>query len=105
MNRYPIVQRLVAALRRQAHRFRTDERGETTEKVIITALFAALALTVATIITLKVTDKAVDVCPVGAILRKRVGFVTPIGQRRFDESPISAQAIADAPRPLERHHD
>ncbi|HEY9557504.1 MAG TPA: hypothetical protein VIR58_12265 [Acidimicrobiales bacterium] len=58
MNRHPIVQRLVAALRRQAHRFRTDERGETTEKVIITALFAALALTVATIITLKVTDKA-----------------------------------------------
>ncbi|MGH9153143.1 MAG: hypothetical protein ACRD03_12255 [Acidimicrobiales bacterium] len=35
-----------------------DERGETTEKVIITALFAALALTAATIITLKVTDKA-----------------------------------------------
>jgi len=39
-------------------RARADERGETTEKVIITALFAALALTVTTIITLKVTDKA-----------------------------------------------
>lgn len=39
-------------------RLRTDERGEVTEKVIITALFAALALTAATIITLKVTDKA-----------------------------------------------
>ena len=39
-------------------RARAHERGETTEKVIITALFAALALTVATIITLKVTDKA-----------------------------------------------
>lgn len=39
-------------------RGRADERGETTEKVIITALFAALALTAATIITLKVTDKA-----------------------------------------------
>jgi hypothetical protein len=35
-----------------------DDRGEVTEKVIITALFAALALTAATIITLKVTDKA-----------------------------------------------
>lgn len=39
-------------------RVRRDERGEVTEKVIITALFAALALTAATIITLKVTDKA-----------------------------------------------
>jgi len=35
-----------------------DERGETTEKVIITALFAALALTVGAIIVFKVTDKA-----------------------------------------------
>jgi uncharacterized membrane protein YidH (DUF202 family) len=42
-------------IRRQ---LRHDERGEVTEKVIITALFAALALTAATIITLKVTDKA-----------------------------------------------
>ncbi|MCX7055562.1 MAG: ferredoxin, partial [Proteobacteria bacterium] len=53
----------------------------------------------------KVTDKAVEVCPVGVILRKRVGFATPIGARRYDESPISAQALADAPRPLERNND
>jgi [NiFe] hydrogenase diaphorase moiety small subunit len=53
----------------------------------------------------KVTDKAVEVCPVGVILRKRVGFATPIGARRYDQSPISAQALADAPRPLERNHD
>lgn len=39
-------------------RIRADERGETTEKVIITALFAVLALTAAAIITVKVTDKA-----------------------------------------------
>jgi [NiFe] hydrogenase diaphorase moiety small subunit len=53
----------------------------------------------------KVTDKAVEVCPVGVILRKRVGFATPIGARRFDATPISAQALVDAPRPLEKHHD
>jgi [NiFe] hydrogenase diaphorase moiety small subunit len=53
----------------------------------------------------KVTDKAVEVCPVGVIIRKRVGFATPIGERRFDRSPVSAQALEDAPRPLERHHD
>jgi [NiFe] hydrogenase diaphorase moiety small subunit len=45
-----------------------------------------------------VADKAVDVCPVGVILRKGTGFDVPIGQRRFDLSPISAQALADAPR-------
>ena len=44
------------------------------------------------------SDKAVDVCPVGVILRKGTGFEVPIGQRRFDLSPISAQALADAPR-------
>jgi hypothetical protein len=42
----------------RAAEMRHDERGETTEKVIITALFAALALAVGAIIVLKVTDKA-----------------------------------------------
>lgn len=37
---------------------RRGEHGETTEKVIITALFAALALAVGAIIVLKVTNKA-----------------------------------------------
>ena len=45
------------------------------------------------------TDKAVDVCPVGAILRKRVGFAVPIGARRYDLAPVSAQARRDAPHP------
>jgi len=44
------------------------------------------------------TDKAVDVCPVGVIIRKRVGFAIPIGQRRYDVRPVSAQALQDAPR-------
>jgi hypothetical protein len=30
---------------------------------------------------------------------KRVGFATPVGPRRFDERPISAQASEYAPRP------
>ena len=51
-----------------------------------------------------VTDKAMEVCPVGVILRKRVGFKVPIGERRFDRSPVSAQALADAPRrPAAKH--
>jgi [NiFe] hydrogenase diaphorase moiety small subunit len=43
------------------------------------------------------TDKAVHVCPVGVILHKGVGFRVPIGERRFDQRPISAQALEDAP--------
>mgnify|MGYP001821687674 FL=1 len=46
-----------------------------------------------------VTDKAMEVCPVGVILHKGVGFRVPIGERRFDKRPISAQALEDAPRP------
>jgi len=45
-----------------------------------------------------VTDKAMEVCPVGVILRKRVGFAVPIGQRQYDERPVSAQALEHAPR-------
>jgi len=36
-------------------------------------------------------DKAMDVCPVGALLRKRVGFPTPVGQRKFDDDPIETE--------------
>jgi hypothetical protein len=35
---------------------------------------------------------------VGVILKKHVGFAIPIGMRRFDAKPISAQALRDAPR-------
>ncbi|MCU0840305.1 MAG: 2Fe-2S iron-sulfur cluster-binding protein [Thiobacillaceae bacterium] len=50
------------------------------------------------------TDKALEVCPVGVILRKHVGFAVPIGRRRYDERPISAQALDDAPRMMEPKH-
>lgn len=36
-------------------------------------------------------DKAAHVCPVGVIIKKRVGFSVPIGKRSFDEQPISAK--------------
>ncbi len=47
---------------------------------------------------LAATDKALDVCPVGVILRKRVGFAVPIGRRRYDARPVSEHALEDAPR-------
>ena len=33
-------------------------------------------------------DRAAQICPVGAILRKRVGFAQPIGQREYDRHRI-----------------
>jgi len=38
---------------------------------------------------LAIEDAAAHVCPVGAILPKRVGFSVPIGARVFDAGPIS----------------
>jgi len=39
---------------------------------------------------LDITDKAVNVCPVGAILRKRVGYKIPVGERIYDHEPIGS---------------
>ena len=41
-------------------------------------------------------DLAAQVCPVGAILPKRRGFAVPIGERRFDRAPVSAQPAPGA---------
>jgi [NiFe] hydrogenase diaphorase moiety small subunit len=40
---------------------------------------------------LAATDRAADVCPVGALLRKRVGFAIPVGKRLYDEEPIGSE--------------
>jgi [NiFe] hydrogenase diaphorase moiety small subunit len=37
------------------------------------------------------TDRAANICPVGAILHKRQGFRVPIGQRLYDQVPVSEQ--------------
>lgn len=39
------------------------------------------------------SDRAATVCPVGVILKKRVGFAVPIGERTYDAAPISAVAV------------
>jgi [NiFe] hydrogenase diaphorase moiety small subunit len=46
-----------------------------------------------------VTDAAIDVCPVGALLRKGTAFRVPIGQRRFDKEPIGADIEARKEKP------
>jgi [NiFe] hydrogenase diaphorase moiety small subunit len=40
---------------------------------------------------LSVNDQAVEACPVGCIVKKRVGFAVPVGQRLFDKKPIGSE--------------
>ena len=49
---------LIGIVRSRLALARGNERGEVTEKVIITAIFAALAIAVGAIIVAKVTTKA-----------------------------------------------
>jgi [NiFe] hydrogenase diaphorase moiety small subunit len=39
---------------------------------------------------LEATDHAVDACPVGALMRKRVGYAVPVGRRTYDATPIGS---------------
>lgn len=43
---------------------------------------------------LRVTDAVVASCPVGALMRKRVGYAVPVGSRPFDAQPIGAEVEA-----------
>lgn len=46
--------------------------------------------------TIDIGDLAANICPVGVILHKRVGFAVPIGARIYDREPISELDIAAA---------
>ena len=63
--------------------------GRGTEKKIWINAEARLADTNA-----DVTDKAVAICPVGAIIKKRTGYLVPIGQRQYDHKPIGSDIEA-----------
>jgi [NiFe] hydrogenase diaphorase moiety small subunit len=45
---------------------------------------------------LALTDMALQVCPVGALLPKRRGFDVAIGERRYDQQTLADEAIAAA---------
>ena len=40
---------------------------------------------------LRVTDEVVACCPVGALMRKRVGYAIPVGRREYDQKPIGSE--------------
>ena len=40
-------------------------------------------------------QEAMDLCPVGAILRKEQGYLVPIGERKYDQAPIGSDIEKD----------
>jgi [NiFe] hydrogenase diaphorase moiety small subunit len=36
-------------------------------------------------------QEAMDICPVGAILKKERGYYEPIGERKYDKTPIGSE--------------
>ena len=41
--------------------------------------------------TEEMAEKAMELCPVGAILKKEVGYAVPIGMRKYDAKPIGSE--------------
>lgn len=66
---------------RQAYTFR--KRGHSVSVVMDKQLGANM--------TDEMAQKSMDVCPVGSLLVKEVGFTTPIGERKFDKSIIGEE--------------
>ena len=53
-----------------------------------------VVINIDTTLSRKMTDelaqKAMDICPVGALLKKEKGFDTPMGKRKYDKKPIGS---------------
>ena len=45
---------------------------------------------------LTVNDEVTAACPCGALMKKRVGYAVPIGQRPFDRRPIGSECLQGA---------
>ncbi len=45
---------------------------------------------------LSIEDRAVDVCPVGALMKKHQAYQKPIGQRFYDQNPIDQKGDANS---------
>jgi [NiFe] hydrogenase diaphorase moiety small subunit len=59
--------------------------GRSSERKLVASAPGGLGAT-----DIDANDKALEVCPVGALLRKRVGYEVPIGKRLYDEKPIGS---------------
>ena len=66
------------------HVFALGGRGMRGRRIIINSESGRLGDT-----DFAASDRAAGVCPVGVIIRKRVGFAVPIGERKYDKAPVS----------------
>jgi [NiFe] hydrogenase diaphorase moiety small subunit len=84
-NRCILCGRCVRASEEVDHKHVFDFVGRGASKRIAVNATADLAGTDAA-----VADKAIQVCPVGSLMRKRVGYKIPVGQRLYDKEPIGS---------------
>lgn len=75
--------------------FSLSERG-VNKRLVVNAESGRLGDT-----DMDVGDLAANICPVGVILHKRIGFAVPIGARIYDREPISQLDVAAATCALE----
>ncbi len=54
-------------------------------------LQVAIDIDLAAQLTETEAQEAMDICPVGAILKKEQGYQVPIGERKFDKAPIGSE--------------
>lgn len=87
-NRCILCKRCIRAIKDEDGKslFAFKDRGHKVSITIDTELAADISDEMA--------QKAMDVCPVGAIIKKRIGFTVPIGQREFDKVPIGSDIEA-----------
>jgi [NiFe] hydrogenase diaphorase moiety small subunit len=84
-NRCVLCSRCVRASRDIDGKHALGFTGRSSERKLVAADPGGLGAT-----DIEASDKALEVCPVGALLRKRVGYDVPIGKRRYDAKPIGS---------------
>ncbi len=89
-NRCILCKRCVEAIRTDAGEplFAFTNRGDKSTVTVDAELAAN--------ITDELAQKAMEICPVGAIIRKGRGFATPLGKRKYDHRPIGSDTVCSS---------
>jgi len=84
-NRCILCKRCIRAIKDENGRsiFAYQKRGQKLCVVVDPELAANL--------TDELAEKAMEICPVGSIIKKEKGFEVPIGDRTYDDQPIGSE--------------